>query len=162
MQAILSQQTKNADIFKNDKSNIPSYKKEKIISPSYSTAEKSNQQNILIIKNFRNIVDNQNSSLLNINTDSKQIFTHGNTVSKDYNTWDKRSSYLVLNKNNKSQSRSYANDINVLGLLNYNQLKRKSTVIGGKRNNFMFLDYINSESDKYKINKIFKKKIIFM
>ena len=43
MQAILSQQTKNADIFKNDKSNIPSYKKEKIISPSYSTAEKSNQ-----------------------------------------------------------------------------------------------------------------------
>ena len=32
MQAILSQQTKNADIFKNDKSNIPSYKKEKIIS----------------------------------------------------------------------------------------------------------------------------------
>lgn len=110
------------------------------------------------IKNFRNIVDNQNSSLLNINTDSKQIFTHGNTVSKDYNTGDKRSSYLVLNKNNKSQSRSYANDINVLGLLNYNQLKRKSTVIGGKRNNSMFLDYINSESDKYKINKIFKKK----
>ena len=50
MQAILSQQTKNVDIFKNDKSNIPSYKKEKIISPSYSTAEKSNQQNILIIK----------------------------------------------------------------------------------------------------------------
>ena len=111
------------------------------------------------IKNFRNIGnDNQNSTLLNINTDSKQIFTQGNTVSKDYNTGDKRSSYLVLNSNNKSQSRSYANNINVLGLLNYNQLKRKSTVIGGKRNNSIILDYFNSESDKYRINKIFKKK----
>ena len=66
-----------------------------------------------------------------------------NSNSKEFNnTAEKRPSFLLLNKNNNTQSRTHLNDVNLLGLLNIKQLKRKYTVIGGKINTFG-LDYHN-------------------
>ena len=103
---------------------------------------------------------NYHTNILRYNGDSNNLIENRNSNSKEFNnTAEKRPSFLLLNKNNNTQSRSYLNDVNLLGLLNIKQLKRKYTVIGGKINTFG-LDYHKLESEIHSISKIKKTKKI--
>ena len=103
---------------------------------------------------------NYHTNVLHYNGDSNNMLENRNSNSKEFNnTAEKRPSFLLLNKNNNTQSRTHLNDVNLLGLLNIKQLKRKYTVIGGKINTFG-LDYHNLESESHSISKIKKTKKI--
>ena len=101
---------------------------------------------------------NHNSSILNFNADSRKIFEQGNSNSKEFNnTAEKRPSYLVLNKNDNTQSKNQLNDVNLLNMLNMKQLlKKKNTIIDERRKNSI-MDLSQFESE-IKISKFSKKK----
>ena len=102
---------------------------------------------------------NYYNSILNLNADSKKNFEFRNYNSKEFNnTAEKRASFIGLNKNDNTQSRTHLNDINLLGLLNLKQLNRKHTVVGGKTNSLV-LDIPHLESESNKINKNFQKNL---
>ena len=108
------------------------------------------------INKYERII-NHNSSIYNFKTDSKKI-DYRNSNSKEYNnTIEKRSSYLVFNRNdNNSQSKNQLNDVNLLGILNMKQLlKKRNTLIEGKRN-YQAFDF-SKLGNESKISKILKK-----
>ena len=102
---------------------------------------------------------NYYNSILNLNADSKKNFEFRNYNSKEFNnTTEKRASFIGLNKNDNTQSRTHLNDVNLLGLLNLKQLNRKHTVVGRKTNSLV-LDIPHLESESNKINKNFHKNL---
>ena len=117
---------------------------------------------IMNIKKMAN--DNQNSSGILNNADSKQIIEIPNENSKEFNAREeKKSPFLKLNKSDKNQNKNYGNDIKFLGVLNNNELKRKNTVVGVRRSS-MILDFLNMEYEhtKFKRKKFHKlKKSLF-
>ena len=137
------------------------YPKKKIFNGDYKNNKK--EKDILSINIRRNngffnesTKQNYHNSILNFNEDSKIIAANKILNIKEFNTLDKRQSFLELDKNNNTQSRSQLNDVNLLGILNMKQLKRKYTVIGGKRGN-KGLNYLNLESESNNMNIIQNK-----
>ena len=134
------------------------YPKKKIFNGDYRKNIKDESKDILSINIRRNngffnesTKQNYHNTIFNFNEDSKKIAANQILNIKEFKTIDKRDSVLEL-----EQNKSQLNDVNLLGILNMKQLKRKYTVIGGKRNS-KGLDYLNLESEGNNINIIQKK-----
>ena len=132
--------------------NVQSYQKldkKLILNGNNKKIKKKELNDILSINIRRNsrrnesLNQNYHTNVLHYNDDSRKLSEQKNSISKEYNnTAEKRPSFLLLNKNDNTQSRTHLNDVNLLGILNMKQLKRKNTVIGGKRNTISLgMDY---------------------
>ena len=103
---------------------------------------------------------NQNfhrNTALNLNVYTKNLEQSKEFNNNNNNTSEQNRSYFLFNnKNDNTQSKTQLNDANLLGMLNMNQLKRKYTIVAGKRNTIALDSYLESESNKK--NKKRKKK----
>jgi hypothetical protein len=119
-------------MFKKDKNNKKSIKKE----------------NDEIKNNKKKADEYQNSSGVLMNVDSKQKNEIQNINYKKYNNrYKKMPSILKLNKSDKNQSKNFIDNRKFFGVLNAEQLKRKSAIIR-QNNNSMILDYLNLEYEQ--------------
>ena len=140
--------------------NVQSYQKwdkKLILNGNNKKIKKKEINDILSINIRRNsrqndsLNQNYHTNVLHYNANSRKLSDQKNSISKEYNnTAEKIPSFLLLNKNDNTQSRAHLNDVNLLGILNMKQLKRKNTVIGGKRNDISLgMDYpLESECNK--------------
>ena len=127
--------------------------------------ERVNDVNTIIIKknnnsrDINNILNNNNNFLHFSGDDLKSELEINNSRNKD--TAEKRPSYIELNNNDNSQSKSNLKNINLLGILNKSQLKKASGHrLSGKIHNFS-LELKEDISKKFKVLKQKKKSYLF-
>ena len=127
--------------------------------------ERVNDVNTIIIKknnnsrDINNILNNNNNFLHFSGDDLKSELEINNSRNKD--TAEKRPSYIELNNNDNSQSKSNIKNINLLGILNKSQLKKSSDhKLSGKIHNFS-LELKEDISKKFKVLKQKKKSYLF-
>ena len=120
------------EMFKRDENNKNSIKKE----------------NDEIKNNKKKAVEYQNSSGVLMNVDSKQKNEIQNINYKKYNNkCEIVPSIFNLNKSDKNQSINFIKNRKFLGVLNTEQLKKKSAIIRQNKNS-MILDYLNMECEQ--------------
>ena len=149
-------------LFENEKYN-PGRPKLNYIIPQIFRKEVNDKNSIkkgndAIKNNKKKADDRQNSSILLMNTDSKQMNEIQKINSKEYNNrCHIMPPILKFSKSDKNQTKNVIDDIKFLGLLNNNQLKRKSAAIRQKKSNNMILDFLNLENEQTNQKKILHK-----
>ena len=162
----LSKKSSSELLFENDKSiNENIHKKYFNEEFNYVKKEESNEINYINIKkggtySKLNNIEKKESNLSNLpnsKSDSKKNIINRN--SKEFNnTAEKRLSYIVLDKNELSQSRSQLNDANLLGILNINNFKRNQSSKNIINKNNLSLNISTLEGKKNKKIGILKKR----
>lgn len=131
------------------------YDKFQTFQKMYSTnnKKKENLDEVFFDTNEKNL-----NSIYYLNPDLKKISNNRKSFSKDIksNTGENRSSFLILNKNDIRPYQSKSNDINLIGLLNKNQLKKKKTNFEQRKN--FTLDFFKFEEKDNTIKNNLKEK----
>ena len=131
----------------------------------YIKKERDNEPKIITIKrhsnsrHINNILNNNNNFLHFSGVELKSELENNN--SKNNNTAEKRPSFIELNNDENSQSKENLKNINLLGFLNINQLKKvKEHKIGGRILDFS-MELKGDTSQKFKVLKQKKKSYLF-